>query len=89
MSAYFKINIGQNVKQQFQNDLQLELNAVKRLNAGIATCVATKDNGSRELLEKILVEEEEHIDHLEAQLHAIGEMGIEVYLAEQLHDEDE
>ena len=71
MSAYFKINIGQNVKQQFQNDLQLELDAVKRLNAGIHTCVAAKDNGSRELLEKILVEEEEHIDHLEAQLHAI------------------
>ena len=88
MSAYFKINIGQNVKQQFQNDLKLELDAVKRLNAGIQTCVAAKDNGSRELLEKILVEEEEHIDHLEAQLHAIDEIGIEVYLAEQLHDED-
>ena len=89
MSAYFKINIGQNVKQQFQNDLQLELDAVKRLNAGVNTCVAAKDNGSRELLEKILVEEEEHIDHLEAQLHAIGETGIENYLAQQLHDEDE
>jgi bacterioferritin len=89
MSAYFKINIGQNVKQQFQNDLQLELDAVKRLNAGIATCVAAKDNGSRELLEKILVEEEEHIDHLEAQLHAIGEIGLDNYLAQQLHDDDE
>ena len=86
MSDYFKINIGQNVKQQFQNDLQLELDAVKRLNAGIATCVAAKDNGSRELLEKILVEEEEHIDHLEAQLHAIEEVGIENYLAQQLHE---
>jgi len=89
MSAYFKINIGQNVKQQFQNDLQLELDAVKRLNAGIATCIAAKDNGSRELLEKILVEEEEHIDHLEAQLHAIEEIGIEAYLAEQLHEDEE
>ena len=88
MSDYFKINIGPNVKQQFQNDLQLELDAVKRLNAGIAACVAAKDNGSRELLEKILVEEEEHIDHLEAQLHAIGEIGIDNYLAQQLHDED-
>jgi len=89
MSAYFKINIGQNVKQQFQNDLQLELDAVKRLNAGIQTCVAARDNGSRELLEKILVEEEEHIDHLEAQLHAIEEVGIDNYLAQQMHDEDE
>jgi bacterioferritin len=89
MSDYFKINIGTNVKQQLQSDLQLELDAVKRLNAGIATCVAAKDNGSRELLERILVEEEEHIDHLEAQLHAIEEIGIDNYLAQQLHDDDE
>ena len=88
MSDYFKINIGQNVKQQFQNDLKLELDAVKRLNAGIHTCVAAKDNGSRELLEKILVEEEEHIDHLEAQLHAIDEIGLDNYLSEQLHESE-
>ncbi len=88
MSDYFKINIGQNVKQQLQHDLQLEYDAVKRLNDGINTCVAAKDNGSRELLEKILVEEEEHIDYLEAQLHAIDEIGLENYLAQQLHDEE-
>ena len=88
MSDYFKINIGTNVKQQLQSDLQLELDAVKRLNAGIATCVAAKDNGSRELLEKILVEEEEHIDHLEAQLHAIDEIGLENYLAQQLKEDE-
>ena len=86
MSDYFKINIGQNVEQQIKNDLQVELEAVKRLNAGIAACVDAGDNGSRELLEKILVDEEEHIDHLEAQIHAIGEMGIENYLAQQLHE---
>ena len=89
MSDYFKINIGTNVKQQLQSDLQLEYDAVKRLNAGINTCVAAKDNGSRELLEKILVEEEEHIDYLEAQLHAIDEIGLDNYLAQQLHDDDE
>ncbi len=88
MSDYFKINIGTNVKQQLESDLRLELNAVKQLNAGIQTCVAAKDNGSRELLEKILVDEEEHIDHLEGELHAIGEIGIEGYLAEQLKEED-
>jgi bacterioferritin len=86
MSDYFKINIGQNVKQQLQSDLQLEYDAVKRLNGGIETCVATKDNGSRDLLEKILMEEEEHIGYLEAQLHAIDEVGIENYLAQQLHN---
>ena len=54
MSDYFKINIGQNVKTQLQNDLQLEYDAVKRLNEGIRTCGTVGDNGSRELLEKIL-----------------------------------
>ena len=86
MSDYFKINIGQTVKAQLENDLNLEYDAVKRLNAGIETCVKAADNGSRELLEKILVDEEEHIDWLEGQLHAIDEMGIENYLAQQLHE---
>jgi bacterioferritin len=86
MSDYFKINIGQNVEQQFKNDLQVEYEAVKRLNAGIAACVDAGDNGSRELLEKLLVDEEEHVDYLEAQIHAIGEMGIENFLAQQLHE---
>ena len=85
MSDYFRINIGPTVKEQFQNDLQVEYDAVKRLNAGIETCVDLGDNGSRELLESILTDEEEHIDWLEAQLHAISEMGIEAYLSQQLY----
>lgn len=89
MSDYFKINIGQNVKAQLQNDLNVEYDAVKRLNEGIQTCVKAGDNGSRDLLEKILVDEEAHIDWLEGQLHAIDEMRIENYLAQQLHDKDE
>ena len=52
-------------------------------------CVEAGDNGSRELLEQLLTDEEEHIDWLEAQLYAIGEMGIENYLAQQLHDREE
>lgn len=87
MSDYFKINIGPNVKAQLENDLQVEYDAVKRLNEGIETCVQAHDNGSRELLEEILTDEEEHIDWLEAQLHSISEMGIENYLAQQLHEE--
>lgn len=89
MSDYFKINIGPDVKAQLQNDLEVEYTAVKRLNRGIALCVQIGDNGSRELLESILTDEEEHIDWLEAQLHAIGEMGIENYLAQHLHEEKE
>lgn len=89
MSEYFKINIGQNVKAQLENDLQVEYDAVKRLNTGVATCVQVGDNGSRDLLEGILTDEEEHIDWLEGQLHAIVEMGIENYLAQQLHEKEE
>src|SRR5579864_5251052 len=84
MSDYFKINIGQTLADQLKNDLQLEYDAVKRLNGGIETCVNAGDNGSRELLEKILTDEEEHIDYLEAQIGAIRDMGIENYLAQQL-----
>jgi len=76
MSDYFKINVGADVQQQMQNDLNLEYDAVKRLNDGIRLCVAAGDNGSRDLLEKILSDEEHHIDWLEAQLHAIEEVGI-------------
>jgi bacterioferritin len=89
ITDYFKINIGANVKAQLQNDLQVEYDAVKRLNAGIETCVNAGDNGSRDLLEGILTDEEEHIDWLEGQLHAITQMGIENYLAQQLHEKSE
>ncbi len=88
MSDYFKINIGANVKEQLQNDLNVEYDAVKRLNRGVALCVQLGDNGSRDLLESILTDEEEHIDWLEAQLHAISEMGIENYLAQHLHEKE-
>ena len=87
MSDYFKINIGQTVETQFKNDLKLEYDAVKRLNEGIKLCTAANDSGSRELAEKILSDEEHHIDWLEAQLHAIGEMGIQNYLSQQLKED--
>jgi bacterioferritin len=89
MSDYFKINIGQNLKQQLQNDLDLEYKAVKRLNDGIKQCVAAGDNGSRELLEKILIDEEHHIDWLEGQLYMIKEMTYENYLTQQLGEGEE
>jgi len=89
MSDYFKINIGTSVEQQFKYDVQLEYDAVKRLNDGIHTASAQNDAGSRELLEHILSDEEHHIDWLEAQLHSIAEMGIQNYLAQQLKEEEE
>ena len=87
MSDYFKINIGPGVEQQFKNDLQLEYDAVKRLNDGIKLCVQAGDNGSRDLLQGILNDEEHHIDWLEAQLGVIKEIGIQNYLTQQMGEE--
>jgi bacterioferritin len=84
MSDYFKINVGNNVEAQFKNDVQLEYDAVKRLNEFIRVAGEAGDFGSRQLFEKILSDEEEHIDYLEAQLNAIKEIGIQNYLAQQL-----
>jgi bacterioferritin len=78
------VRIGENVPEQHQVDLELEMRAVKRLNDSIALCREKADNGTRELLEEILQEEEEGIDHLEAQLGIIKEIGKERYLAEQM-----
>jgi bacterioferritin len=83
LTDLFPLRIGMNVKAQMENDLSLELEAVGRLNDAIRLAVEVGDNGSRELFERILVEEEEHVDFLEAQLHSIKEVGIENYLAAQ------
>jgi bacterioferritin len=86
MQRYLKINVGKTVPEQHQSDLQLEKDAVARLNRGIELCRDKGDNGSRLLLEKILHEEEEHIDWLEAQLHQIQEVGVQNYLSEQIEE---
>lgn len=89
MSELFPLRIGQNVKAQLQNDLALELEALPRLNAAVRAASEAGDNGSRELFEKILVDEESHVDFLEAQLHMIQELGYENYLAQQMFDKKE
>ena len=80
------VRVGENPIEQHKLDLALETEAVDRLNKAIALCREKGDNGSRELLEDILVNEEESVDWLEAQLHIIEEIGKEQYLAEQIHD---
>jgi len=84
MSKYMKINVGKDVPEQFRNDLEVEYQAVPRLNKGIEVARAIGDNGTRALLEAILKEEEEHVDWLEAQLGLIKEIGVENYLARQI-----
>jgi bacterioferritin len=84
MQRYFPVKVGEDPIEQHRLDLEVEYDAVKRLNAGIATCRDKGDNGSRELLESILQQEEEGIDWLEAQLHLAEAVGKERYLAEQM-----
>lgn len=82
-----KVLVGENVPEQFEVDLNLELAAIKLLNESIELCVKLHDNGTRELLEKILVDEEGHIDWLEAQRELIRQLGLQNYLAEQTRDD--
>ena len=81
-----KINIGQTVPEQLKLDLALEMDAVARLNDGIKLCRERGDNGSEDLLTKILVSEEHHVDWLEAQLAQIQQMGEAQYLSQQVKD---
>jgi bacterioferritin len=80
------VRVGETVPEQFQVDLELEYAAVKRLNDGIAACVAAGDNATRAMLEEILVSEDDHIDWLETQQETIRQIGEANYLAQQLHD---
>jgi len=90
IARYDVIRVGTQVKEQLENDLALELRGVQTYNEAITLAVQLKDNGSRELMEEILLDSEEHVDWLESQLNVIATVGIERYLAEQISgDEDE
>jgi bacterioferritin len=81
-----KINIGETAVEQFKNDLAFEYDALKRLNDGIKLCRDLGDNGTADLLEKILISEEEHVDWLETQLELVKQLGEAHYLAQQIHE---
>ncbi len=78
------IHIGGDIPTQHHNDLMSEQGAVLSYNQGIQVALEVSDNGSRELLESILTDEEDHLDWLEAQIEQIGQMGIQNYLVEQM-----
>lgn len=79
------VQLGEDVPEQHRLDLELEMEAVARLNRAVALCRDKGDNGSRELLAEMLTSEEESVDWLEQQLSVIKDIGVERYLAEQLH----
>jgi len=87
MTELMHLNIGQTVKEQLESDLKLEIAAVTMYNRSVATAREAGDNASRELFERLLKDEEEHVDWLEAQLHQIKEMGYERYLSQKIREE--
>ena len=86
MQRMSPVRVGENPIEQTEIDLALEVDAVGRLNKGIALAREKADNGTRELLEDILREEEESVDWHEAQLHLIKEVGRESYLSEMINE---
>jgi bacterioferritin len=80
------VRVGEDPIEQHRLDLELESEAIKRLNDAIELARSKGDNGTRELLEDILEGEEGSADWLETQLHLVKELGKEAYLAEQIHD---
>src|SRR5215470_17564862 len=86
---YDVIRVGTNVKEQFENDLKLEMGGVKAYNDLVELCIKLKDNGTHKLALEILEESEEHVDWLETQLGLIETVGLERYLAEQMAGEED
>jgi bacterioferritin len=84
MTDPMQLNVGANVREQLQSDLALEVDAVKMYNEAVQVAVEARDNTSRELFERLLKNEEEHVDWLEAQLYMIEEIGYERYLSRQM-----
>ena len=78
------VHIGGDVEAQHRNDVAAEEDAIAGYNAGVAKTRKLGDNGTRQVLMSILKDEEDHLDWLEAQLDQIGQMGIQIYLAQQL-----
>lgn len=80
------VRVGETPAEKLKLAIELEREAIDRLNRGIALAVEHADNGTRELLEDILEGEEDHADWIETQLELIGQVGEPFYLAQQIHD---
>lgn len=86
VSSYKKINIGADVQKQIGHDWDAEFGAIKSYNDGIKLCSELGDNGTEQLLKAILNDEEAHIDWIEAQKDQISQVGVQMYLAEQIKE---
>jgi bacterioferritin len=80
------LSIGTTVVEMLANDLEVERTAIPLLNRGIQLCRDVGDNGSEDLLTRILVSEEAHVDWIESQLELVKQVGAQIYLAQQIHE---
>jgi bacterioferritin len=87
MTDPMTLSIGDSVKSQLESDLKLEIDAVALYNRFIRLAQEEGDNASRELFERLLKDEEGHVDWLEAQIHQIREIGYERYLSQQMREQ--
>lgn len=86
LTERIELTVGKNVKEQLESDLKLEIEAVGMYNRAIETARKEGDNASRELFERLLKDEEGHVDFLEAQVHQMKELGYERYLSQQISE---
>lgn len=84
-----KLMIGENVKEALEGDMKLEIDGINNYRKGIAVCEAARDYVTRDLLVKILSDEEGHLDHLETQMKMIEDMGLENYIQLQSDSMDQ
>ena len=81
-----KINVGETVPEILACDLRSEQGAQLTIKNGIAQCESVRDYVSRDLLQSILDDTEEHIDFLETQIDLIGKVGLQNYLQSQMSE---
>ena len=87
MQRLNQVRVGETVLEHLQLDLQLEIEAVEALREAITHCQSVGDYTTRKMFEDMIADEETHIDWIENQLEAINQIGLELYLSQQLKEE--
>jgi len=84
MQRLGSVRIGETVLEQLELDRELEVAAIDRYRHGVALAVEHGDPGTRELLAKLVIGEEGHLDWIDTQLSMIRDIGIELYTQHQI-----
>jgi bacterioferritin len=87
MQRLNQVRVGENVPENLRLDLELENEAVEALREAITHCRNVEDYTTRRLFEEMIADEEEHVDWIENQLETIRQIGVELYLSQQIKDD--